>query len=138
MAAELRQHRLRDTSVASLDDTNEFANVADNLMHIRRVVFDGHTEDSTEGKSLFTKQLSKATSYQQGNGEVPYTMQKTIGADSSGATATAAESTSHASWVFQRGQLTLEPGEALHTHTLLVADAAVGSADGNWFIDFEY
>ncbi len=138
MASELRQARLNDTSVADANDVNEFVNTADKLMHIRRVVGDGLTRDGNEGVTLIIKQLSKATSFQAGNGELPPTMQMTLGGPTGGAADGESSSVVHETWTFQRGQLTLEPGEALHTHTDAVDGTFIGAASGVWFIDFEY
>ncbi len=139
LASELRMHELTNTRTSSADDTSEFANSADKMVHVRRVDFVGQLSLSTGVQSRYTEQLSKATSFQRTSGSIPPTMQAFI-KSIRGTTGTVDVSGStQKSWAFERNQLTLETGEALHQHTREESDGSgVGSKTADWFIWWEF
>lgn len=139
MTKELRFAQLEADETSTAAKSQSHTNNTDSLQYIRRIDCDWVVEQANT-ESMWEDQLSKSAAYvNEEAAEIPATFRVTCCPANYAVTAptTDACGCGSKSWTFARGQLTLEPGESLHTHTTQ-GTVNAGTKRTNWIIAFEY
>lgn len=138
LAAEWRTREMTATTTTSQDDVNEFRNTADATLFVRRIDLNSGLS-ALPSESIMRHQVSKSSTFELANDEIDPTVEISVSGQGTGATSTDSEQASSAngSWLYPKGALTLEPGEALHQNFNRQTGTG-GTARHNALVHFHY
>ena len=127
-----------NTTTGDADDVSERRNTAESDQVIRRVDYSG-SMSGQPAESTMSAYLSKSAARPGATGDEDPVMKAVISASGVGATSADAEQSAsvNKSWLFPDGALTLETGEALHSHYERHT-ATGGSARHEWTIWYTF